>query len=271
MKAQNRLPVVIWVVLGALAALFMGWGLAPDSPLYVDLLTPRVLLALASVAKMTYLLSGALLAFACRDRLEAGNAARPAWALLSAGLFATFAGQMCLAPFQLVQGHTPFPSVADVFYLLAYPFLIAAFLVFMRAYRESGFPTGSLAERLGILAVVGISGGTAAVIMLRPVAMGGGDLLERILNVAYPALDLVLLLPLALLVRMALRMRGSQVGAVWSLLLAGFVFLVFSDTAFAYFSLLGEELLDPYVHASYVLSYGLIAAGAHRQLLLLRS
>ncbi len=271
MSAQGRVPTAAWILLALVTALYLGWGVAPDSALYGSLLTPRVLLALASLLKIAYLLAAALTSFACRDRLEPGNAARPAWALLSAGLFATLAGQLCLAPYQLVAGETPFPSVADLFYLLAYPFLIAAFLVFLRAYHESGFSTSSLPERLAIAAGVAVVGGIFLVPMLRPVAAGGGEVLDRMLNVAYPMLDLVLLMPLALLLRAALRMRGSHVGAVWAALLLGFVFLTMGDLSFAYFTVLGKEHLDPYVHATFVLSYGLVAGGAHKQLLLLKA
>ena len=35
--------------------------------------------------------------------------------------------------------------------------------------------------------------------------------------------------------------------------------------------MLGEQQLDPYVHATFLLSYGLVAGGAHRQLQLLKS
>jgi hypothetical protein len=265
----SRTRAVGWLLLLALAALFVGWALAPESALYHDWLTPRLLLGLAAVVKIGFLVCGALLAFACRDGLEEGNPARPAWALLSAGLFATLVGQMSLAPYQLVAGQTPFPSVGDLYYLLSYPFFIAAFLVFLRAYRESGFPIGTLAERVAIVAGVGLCATLAAVWVLRPVAAGGGEPLERILNVAYPVLDLVLLLPLALLLRIALRLRGSHVGAVWAELLAGFVFLCCGDIFFAYFTALGQEHLDPYVHAGYILSYALIAGGARRQLELL--
>ena len=271
MRSEARLPVLPWVLLLALTTAYLGWGLAPETALYSEWLTPRVLLAIASVSKLAYLLGGALLAFACRDQLDTGNPARPAWALLSAGLFATLGGQLSLAPFQILSGTTPFPSVGDIYYVLAYPFLIASFLVFLRAYREGGFPVGSLAERLAIVAAVGLLGGTLAVWMLRPVAAGGGDLLKGILNVAYPLLDLVLLMPLALLLRMALRMRGSHAGTVWSLLLAGFVALACGDIAFAYLTQLDVQHVDPFVHATFILSYGLVAAGAHRQLLLLKS
>ncbi len=271
MSSQSRLPTLFWAVLALLTVSFLGWALVPETVLYRELLTPRVLLGLAALAKIGYLLAGALLAFACRDRLDAGNPARPAWALLSAGLFCTLVGQLSLSPYQLVYGQTPFPSVGDLYFVLSYPFLIAAFLVFLRAYRESGFPIGSLGERVGIVAAVGLAGTILTLRMLRPVAAGGGELLDRILTVAYPMLDIVLLMPLALLLRVALRMRGSHAGAVWGLLLAGFVFLCFGDISFAYLTLLGEQHLDPYVHATYVLSYGLVAAGAQRQLRLLKS
>jgi len=266
--AGNALP---WVVLAATTLVYLGWALAPSSGVYEGLLTPHVLLAAAAGFKLVYLLAGALWAFACRDRLEEGNAARPGWALLSLGLLATFVGQLSLAPFQVVQGTTPFPSVGDLYYILAYPFLIAAFLVFLRAYREAGLPMGTLAERAAIVAGVVVLAAAVAVPILRPIAATGGPLLDRILSVTYPVLDLILLVPLALLLRVALRLGGSQVGAVWILLLVGSAFLCLGDIFFAYSQALGQEHLDPWLHATFVLSYGLIAGGIRRQLQLLKA
>ncbi len=54
-------------------------------------------------------------------------------------------------------------------------------------------------------------------------------------------------------------------------MLGGIVFLCAGDICFAYFQSLGEQHLDPFVHATFVLAYGLIAGGAHRQLELLES
>ena len=254
-----------WAVVAALVALYVAWGLVPGAAVFREVLTPRALLALAAAAKLVILATGALAAFACRDRYEEGNPARPAWALLSAGLFATLAGQMSLAPYQLVANTTPFPSVGDLYFVLSYPFFIAAFLVFLRADQESGLPVGSATERAGIVLGVGVVAGMIVLRVLQPVAAGGGELLDRILTLAYPLLDFVLLLPLALLVRIAARLRGSRAGAVWGLVLAGFVSLCFGDIFFAYFTALGQEHLDPYVHAGYILSYALIMGGALRQ------
>ena len=271
MNGLDRRSVLPWLVLGLAAVLYAGWAAFPASSLYTRWLTPYRLQVIASALKLVYLLAGAAWAFQCRDRLEAGNPARPAWFLLSLGLLSTFVGQLSLAPAQLVRNETPFPSVADIYYLLSYPLLIAALVVLLKAYREAGFPIGSAGERAAILAGVGAIAAVAAVLVLRPVAATDGPLLDRILTVVYPILDLVLLLPLALLLRVALRLRGSHAGEVWLLLLGGFVCLAAGDICFAYFQTLGELRLDPFVHTTYILSYGLIAGGAHRQLALLRS
>jgi diguanylate cyclase len=254
-----------WLAVGITVLVYVGWAVAPASAVYSQVLTPHRLLALAALLKLAALLLGAVWAFACRDRLDADNPARPAWLLLALGLLSTFAGQLCLAPFQLVFGETPFPTSGDIFYVLAYPFLIAALLVFLNAYREAGLPLGSLAERA--LLLVGVA--VIAVVILRPVAAMPGPMLDRILTIAYPALDLVLLVPLVLLLRMALRLRRSEAGEVWLLLLSGFVFLCAGDICFAYFQSLGEEHLDPFVHATFILAYTLVAGGARRQLRIL--
>jgi hypothetical protein len=271
MSDGGRSNVAPWVVLGVAVCVFLGWAVAPASTLYSSVLTPHRLLVLASLLKLVYLLAGAALAFACRDRLEPGNPARPAWFLVSLGLLATFAGQLCLAPFQIALNQTPFPSVADMFYLLAYPLLIAALIVLLRAYREAGLPVGSTAERVGIVVAVGLVAAFLVGPILKPVVTTDGPLLDRVITVAYPFLDLVLLMPLAVLLRITLHLRGSHAGEVWMLLLSGFTFVCVADIGFAYFQALGEAHLDPYVHATFVLAYGLIAGGAHRQYQLLRS
>ena len=264
MSGASKLP---WVVVLLAVLLYVGAAIWPASALYTDVLSEHRLLAIAAAFKLAALLLGAIWAFACRDRLETDNPARPAWFLLSLGLLSTFAGQMSLAPFQLVLGETPFPTPGDIFYVLAYPFLIAALLVFLNAYREAALPMGSAAERALLLGGVGV----IAIVILRPVAATAGPLLERILTIAYPALDLVLLVPLVLLLRVALRLGRSEAGEVWLLLLSGFVFLCAGDICFAYFQSLGEEHLDPFVHATFILAYALIAGGAHRQLRVLKS
>ena len=49
---------------------------------------------------------------------------RPAWRLLAAGLLCTLLGQAALAPYQLSGNESPFPSLADLFYVAAYPLIV---------------------------------------------------------------------------------------------------------------------------------------------------
>jgi hypothetical protein len=263
MSSVERAGLIL-VVAGALV--HVAWALFPQGPLFTSVLTPRVLLAVSSLIKLALLLAAAIWAFRGRDRLEPGNPARRAWGFLSLGCLSTFAGQLSFAPYQIFAGTTPFPSAADIFFMLGYPFFITAIATFLRAYRDAGLPMGSSRERTTLLAVSTAAAVLIAIPLLRPIVASEDPWLERLLSVAYPVLDLALLVPLLLLLRVALRLRGGKIWPVWAFLLGGFLFVCIGDILFAYFSILGQEALDPLLDATYILSYGLIALGTRRQL-----
>jgi hypothetical protein len=105
--------------------------------------------------------------------------------------------------------------------------------------------------------------------LLVPIVRSADAPLAKTLNLVYPALDLVLLVPAIVLLRITSRFRGGAVWRIWLALLAGFVFTALGDILFAYFSTLGFTQLDPAVHAMYLVAYGGLAAGTmvQRQLL----
>jgi hypothetical protein len=148
---------------------------------------------------------------------------------------------------------------------------VAALFAFMRAYEEAGYPVGSAGERLAVAAAVAIAGAAVGYVVLRPVLLGPSSGLAKFLNVAYPVLDLVLLVPTVLLMRMTLAMRGGAAWKMWVALLGGFLFLCVGDILFAYLPAIGREGVDPLIHAMYILSYALTAYGVLRQHELLTS
>ena len=265
-RAVDRL---LWPFVGFATGLFLGWGLLPQSRLYTSVLSPSRLLAIASVVKMTLLLGGTLWAWRCRSLFDKDHPVRPAWALLAAGVGATLVGQAFLAPYQILDGRSPFPSLADVFYLAAYPLLGAGLVWFAVAYDRAGFPVGSAGERILILGATSAACVALAVPVLRPVVTAEMPPLEKALSVAYPALDLALLVPLALLLRITLRFRGGDLGTAWLVVLSGFVLLCGADILFAYLTTMGQAGLDPFVHTGYILSYGVIVGGIRGHLRLL--
>jgi hypothetical protein len=251
----------------AAAAVALGQLVAPQSRLYAADPAPSAATMVIGLSKLLLLALAAAFAWFNGRRLAgADEGISRAWRLLSLGWMAYCAGQLVLAWFQLVRGtDAPYPSPGDLLFLLAYPFFFAALVAFIRAYRGAGWAVGSPGQQGRLAAAVGAGCAAVALPLLTPTAVAQTPPLQTALNMAYPALDLLLVIPLVLLLRMALALRGGAVAGVWIAVLAGFAFMCAGDVLFGYFSALGYKGLDPYVHATFILSYGLVAEGARRQ------
>jgi hypothetical protein len=230
------------------------------------LLNETVLLWVSALGKVPFLLLGAVYAWHNTRRFEPGNPARRGWVLLFWGLLCFFLAQSVLCFYELFRGDSvPFPSVGDVFFLIGYPLLIAALLAFLRSYAAAGFPVGGAGERRALAA------GTVAVCVLigipilRPIVATPAPAVEKLLNLAYPILDFVLLVPTVLLLRITFRFRGGVVWKTWIALLGGFLFNFGGDVLFAYLQALGETRFHYLVDILYILAFGLIARGVFYQ------
>lgn len=259
-------------VAAVVAVLFVGKVAFPGAGLYRTVLTAHALQVVGALAKLAFLLVAAVFAWTTAQAFERGNPVRPAWRLLAIGALAFFLAQLSYAPYQLLRNEDPpFPSLADVLFMLAYPLFIAALFAFIRAYEEAGYPVGSPASRWATAGAVAAACAAAGYVILRPVVGADSPALERLLNVAYPVLDFVLLVPTVLLMRITLALRGGAAWKIWAALLGGFVFLCVGDVLFAYIAVLGRQGVDPLIHAMYALSYALIARGVLYQHALLTS
>jgi len=264
----RALDRMLWPAMAAATLLFVAWGVVPKATLFTSVLSPGRLVAIAGLVKLVLLAAGAAWSWHARQSLEADNPVRPAWTLLASGLLCNFLGQAVLARYQFLGQEAPFPSAGDLFYVLAYPLLGAALVRFVKGYDEAGYPLGSTAERVGVLALATVVCSVLAAIVLRPLLQADGEIVAKVLGAAYPVLDLALLVPLALLLRTTWQFRGGRVATAWLIVVSGVAFLCVGDVLFAYFAALGKTGLDPFVHAAYIVAYGLIAAGVRRHLAL---
>lgn len=250
------------VLLVAIAALLLARAIAPWNPVFQESLSPGTVLAIGTLGKFLFLLVAAVVSTRIVGRFEPGTPSRTAWQLLSGGLIAMFLGQGCFVYYQFVLGvELPFPSLADVFFVISYPLLIGALGMFLRAYAESGFPIGPASERLWLAAAVTVVCLAIGYPILMPLVRKPGAPLETLLNVLYPILDFLLLIPTVLLIRISLRFRGGAVWKVWVRLLGGFLFLCAADTLFAYYSQFDWVELTDLVDATYLLAYGFLCLG----------
>jgi diguanylate cyclase len=251
------------VLLAALALLLVIRAIAPWDPLFQETLSPRTILAIGTWGKFFYLLVAAVVSTLLVRKFEAGTTSRIAWRLLSLGIIAILLGQACIVFYQFALGQEqfPYPSWADVFFIASYPAVIAALLLFLRAYAASGFPIGPRSERiwlgLGVAAVCVVGGYP----ILKPILTEPAPPLEKLLNVLYPILDTLLVVPAVLLIRISLRFRGGTVWKVWSTLLGGFVCLSAADTLFSYFIQFDWVELGDLIDAMFLLGYGCLTVG----------
>jgi hypothetical protein len=266
--SEGRRETGLWVLAAGSALLWALKPIAGSSALYRDVLTAGVLLRLGALVKLLFLVRAALFAHKSATRLGSGNPARLPWRLLALGFLGFAAGQAVLTGYQMLQGVTPVLSVADAAFMAGYPLLILGFFAFVRLYRAA-YPVGSLAG----LAALGLGAAAlftaAGVKLLAPILGGGAPWLERAVNAGYPALDLVLLVPILLLLRITWGFRGGHVWRPWALLLTGGVFMSVGDVCFAYLALAGQQALDPVVHATFILGYFLCSEGTRAQYTLL--
>lgn len=238
--------------------------LVPDSALYTRILSPQLLLNVAAILKIVFLALATRFAWRCASFFEPGNPVRPAWLLLTAGFGLYLLGQTVLGVYQvLLRIATPFPSLADVFFQLSMALLIASLVSFMRAYSQTlGVALGELAG-FGIVALALLV--LVAAVVLRPIAGQEAPPLERLLNLAYPLLDCLLLVPGLMLLRLTMKLRGGSLWTVWMLLLLGFFCVAAGDILFAYFTTLGLEILDPLLDLVFAAAYVFFAWGTRRQ------
>jgi signal transduction histidine kinase len=154
-----------------------------------------------------------------------------AWYLFAVGLASYATADIIFYTYQDILHRDVFPSVADVFYLAAYPFLMAGLLLLIRQ-RSPGADRASLLDALVVTVGVGV---VSWVFLIVPFARAPGlTLPARLVSMAYPTMDVLLL---ATAVRLTVD-RGPRPPAFW-VLLTGVGALLVTDSLYTIIQLGG--------------------------------
>jgi len=169
------------------------------------------------------------------------------WPFFAAGLAAFVAGDTVGSAYQSAGGSIPFPSLADLFYLLGYPALATGALVLARR-------RGQPFDLRALLDAAVVTAGCATVIWgpLSTAYSGEGTAWEKTILFAYPIGDLVLLAALARLV------VGSIMRAPVVLLVVGVVLQLVGDTIYGANESAYE--LGSWLDVTWLASYVVLAA-----------
>ncbi|GBC87668.1 hypothetical protein HRbin12_01685 [bacterium HR12] len=184
---------------------------------------------------------------------------RLSWYLFALGQTLFVAGDIIPYNYSTLFGgaELPFPSVGDVLYLSVYPPLVAGILLTIRR-RSPGSDRESLIDSLIVAIGVGV---ISWVFLMGPTAHDSSStLLQKLVGMAYPFMDLILL---TVLVR--LLMSGGRSGASSYLLPAAALALLVTDFIYGYISVQGtvyEPTSFAYLEAGWGSFYLLWGAAA---------
>ncbi|MGH2749316.1 MAG: GGDEF domain-containing protein [Actinomycetota bacterium] len=232
MKAQ-RAGYKLWLTAGLVVV--GGYFPLPGGPVK-DLVSPALALAAALVILLT----------ALRFR----GPLRISWLLIGAGLLQSAIGDGLWTLYAVVWEMEPFPSWADFFYLAFYP-LVAAGLVSLVRWHGAG-DRDSLIDAF----IVAIGAGVLTwVFVMSPYVFDASmTLTERLVSVAYPVADLLLL---AVLVRLVFAPGKFSASSI--LLTLGIFTTLLADAGFAVTALEGTYATGHVIDVGWLLTYVLVA------------
>ena len=233
MKAIPREPYLWWLVVGLV--LVGAYFLMPLE--LQNLMAPVMSVTVAGVILVrSFRFSGGL---------------KLAWMLIGTAFLLTAAGDILWVLFEVVWEIEPFPSVADVVYLGFYPVFSAGLVVLVRWHKAGDRESVVDAFIVAIGAAV-----LAWVFVMSPYIFDGSmTLFEKLVSVAYPAGDLLLL---AVVVRLVFARGKFSMSS--SLLMLGILTTLVSDAGFAVTALAGTYATGHWLDAGWLLSSVLVGA-----------
>jgi signal transduction histidine kinase len=168
---------------------------------------------------------------------------RRVWYLFAAGLIAFVVGDTIFDAYAIGSGTVPFPSVADWIYLSAYPLLFAAITIVVARFGRRRIRIALIDA--GIVTCAFVLG--QWVWVLEPTAQMHESALDRSILIAYPAMDILIVAPLAGLI-----FARSARSASYVLLALAVLTLLVADEVY-YGHGVNYRWLDAFWLASYVL------------------
>ncbi len=169
------------------------------------------------------------LSLALWKQIAVGNRNRLLWSGLTIGWALWTIAEFWWGIATILGQEVPYPSWADFFWLIGYIPMCIAMAVRIRALPNK-IPTSQTIAFWGAILISFIS--TVNFVIIPIIKANDPEAhLESILNVLYPAVDLVLL---ALIFRILFSYQQGRYGLAWGWLSAGFVLHAFSNLYFSY-------------------------------------
>ena len=180
-----------------------------------------------------------------------------AWFSFAAFAISWFIAEMLWIHEELVLKIEPFPSAADIFYIVGYPFLLMFFIAYLQPVKAA-----ITKKILGISSAISIG----VLVPSLYLVLGNGvnaDPLNVILGAIYPVFDAMVIIPA--IIGVVLFFKG-QVNFMWTLVCLGTICLFAADTAFLFGQNEDSYYTGNPAEILFYWNYVLLAFGVHNHL-----
>lgn len=178
---------------------------------------------------------------------------------LTLGIGCWFVGES-IWTFYEVNGMNPFPSIADMFYILGYPLMLAAFLqeIITAKVNWNGVSKSLLFLLTLVSILLGLAVGYFGIFIAYSPAV---PLFNNIVAMGYGIGDLVLIITSMALLILAWEYRGGELSSIWMALFCSFVLVLCADLVFILFNSMYDKvgIIRGLTDSIFILAYLLFA------------
>lgn len=215
------------------------------------------------VGNLTYIpVAGAFLVVSVLIALRFGLSGSHGLAWFSFCCYAVswFIAEMLWLYQELYLKEDPFPSSADIFYVVGYPFLLLFFVSYLQPVKDA------ITKKILVIPIM-ISVGILIPSLYLVLGSGTEGSLETALSTIYPVFDAMIIIPA--MIGVVLFFKG-QVNFMWTLVCLGAVCVFVADTAFLFGENNGSYYTGNPMEVLYYWSYILLAFGVKNHLEIFR-
>jgi len=164
-----------------------------------------------------------------------GDTPQKAWNQMAAGMWVWFFAQVIFGYYKIVLHQNPYPSLADLFFVIAYLPLFLGLLTLIKNFRSTGLPMGTAKSYMiqGLLLLL-VYAAIFYSLLWKLITAPNDTAALKFLNFGYPTFDFILIAATSILIRISWELRGGSLAKSWIFLCAGFTLVGIADIMFAY-------------------------------------
>ena len=237
--------------------------------LFTFFIDSEIIIYFGNAVQIGSLILAALNVSMVRQFYAAGDEPRKAWGWLSIGLLLWIIAQLIGSYREMVLEELPYGDFSDVFWVLGYvPFFIGL-IILIRSFSKTGLPIVNRKSYMWIAIIsTFIFVGLFLSVIWPELKDPERPLPTKLLDVAYPALDILLLALSAFLLKISWTLRGGSLANAWLMLCIGFAMSAIADLLLIHISEISTAYR--YLDVIYFSSYFSIAIAGSIQVRTLR-